>query len=248
MSDALVTETSAAVATGRGARSHTRSPAAVLAFPLDGRLPTVATTRGRIAKRALDLVVAVPLLVVLGPVLLALMALVRLTSDGPALFRQRRVGRGGEPFTVLKLRSMVVDAEDILACDDQLAAEYWSHGCKLTVDRDPRITPVGRFLRRTSLDELPQLLNVVAGTMSLVGPRPVLEDELSMLYDAAGRWAYEATKPGMTGLWQVSGRSQVTHADRARLDVRYVDTWTARADVVLLARTLPAVLRGVGAH
>jgi len=201
----------------------------------------------RAGKRLVDLAVAVPLLALAAPLLLALALAVRCTSRGPALFRQPRVGLGGRSFTLYKLRSMYVDAEERLVRDPELGDRYRRNGFKLPIDADPRVTRIGRFLRRTSLDELPQLLNVVAGSMSLVGPRPVLEVELDVLYGERSG-CYRDVKPGMTGLWQVSGRSHVTHAARAELDVQYVENWTVVGDLVLLARTVPAVLRGVGAH
>lgn len=207
----------------------------------------VRSRQGRAAKRTVDVVVALPLVVLLAPAFLLLGLWVRLTSPGPALFRQRRIGRDGEEFTLLKFRTMCIDAEDQLRRNPTLAAEYRRNGFKLAIDRDPRVTKVGRLLRRTSLDELPQLLNVLAGAMSLVGPRPVLEDELVALY-GPHRGSYEAVKPGMTGLWQVSGRSHVTHTARAELDADYISTWSFWRDVSLLVRTVPAVLRGVGAH
>jgi lipopolysaccharide/colanic/teichoic acid biosynthesis glycosyltransferase len=201
----------------------------------------------RAGKRLVDLAVAVPALALAAPLLLVLALAVRCTSRGPALFRQDRVGLGGRTFTLYKLRTMYVDAEERLVRDPELGDRYRRNGFKLPIDADPRITRIGRSLRRTSLDELPQLLNVVGGSMSLVGPRPVLEVELGALYGDRSRW-YREVKPGMTGLWQVSGRSQVTHAARAELDVEYVETWTVAGDLALLVRTVPAVLRGVGAH
>lgn len=246
MTDTLTSDERHVGVGGPGPESDAVAPGLML-LP-GGTTDLVGTRPGRIAKRTLDLVFALGLLVLLSPLLVALVVAVRLTSPGPVLFRQARVGRGGRTFTVLKFRTMVADAEERLQADPALAAEYRSHGYKLAVDRDPRITPMGRVLRRTSLDELPQLLNVVAGSMSLVGPRPVLDVELGAVYDAAGRRAYLAVRPGMTGLWQVSGRSRLTHADRVSLDVAYVHSWSLGRDLVLMVRTIPAVLRGVGAH
>jgi exopolysaccharide production protein ExoY len=209
-------------------------------FPLDRRFP-------RFLKRALDLgfsIVALPVLLVALPVL---MLLVRIDSSGPAIFRQKRVGRSGKLITVYKLRSMHADAEERLRSDPELYREYLAHGHKLPAGCDPRITRVGRFLRKSSLDELPQMVSILLGTMSLVGPRPVLPDELDVLYgDTAD--AYLAVKPGLTGLWQVSGRSHVVKRGRVELDDRYVSNWRLRSDVRIILRTVPAVLCARGAH
>jgi lipopolysaccharide/colanic/teichoic acid biosynthesis glycosyltransferase len=215
------------------------------ALDLDGL--AVRQPLRRAAKRSIDLAVGLPAFLLLAPLLGLLAIAVKVSSRGPAFFRQERVGRDGECFVLWKLRTMRVDAEAMLESDPELGAAYRSHGFKLPIDQDPRITRLGRLLRRTSLDELPQLGNVIAGSMSLVGPRPVLAEELDALYGPR-RAPYEAVKPGMTGLWQVSGRSHVTHAARAELDDQYVRSWSVRHDVALLLRTVPAVLRGVGAH
>lgn len=201
----------------------------------------------RAVKRSFDLLIGVPLLVLALPLLVVLLALVRLSSPGPVLFRQQRPGRDGRTFTIYKLRTMRVDAEQILAADAALRQEFIANGYKLPLDRDPRVTAVGRFLRRTSLDELPQLLNVVLGTMSLVGPRPVLLEQAEELF-GDDLDVYFAVKPGLTGLWQVSGRSSLTHEERARLDAAYVRCWSPMLDLKLLVRTVPAVLAARGAY
>ncbi|MCU0269499.1 MAG: sugar transferase [Acidimicrobiales bacterium] len=209
------------------------------------------------AKRVLDVVVAVLVLVLTAP-LLALAALaVRRTSPGPALFRGTRVGRFGRTFTVYKFRSMVVDA-------DQHAHEAYVRALLhdgtgdgdggsgdagadvFKVEHDPRITRVGRLLRRTSIDELPQLLNVVKGEMSLVGPRPECVYALPEYED--WHWRRFRVLPGMTGLWQVSGRACLPPREMLRLDVRYADTWTLRQDLSILVRTIPAVLAERGSQ
>lgn len=213
----------------------------------DGQPLRVQSPAGRVLKRAFDLLVGVPLLLLSLPLLALLVVLVRVTSPGPALFRQRRPGRNGDTFTIFKLRTMRVDAEELLAADATLHEEFVANGYKLPLDRDPRVTPVGRFLRRTSLDELPQLINVVLGTMSLVGPRPVLAEQAEELF-GDNIDLYFAVKPGLTGLWQVSGRSSLTHEERARLDEAYVRSWSPVLDVVLLVRTVPAVLAARGAY
>ena len=166
----------------------------------------------------------------------------KLTSRGPVFYTQERVGRGDQLITVLKLRTMWVGADQerhavIGAPDLDIAARYKS---------DPRITKVGRFLRRWSIDEMPQVVNVIAGSMSLVGPRPVLVDELPLFADADHR--RHLTKPGLTGLWQVSGRKSVDWEERMRLDLDYVEHWSPALDLVIVAKTVKAVLVGEGAY
>lgn len=198
------------------------------------------------AKRALDLVVGLILLLLLLPLLAVISALVKCTSPGPVFFRQTRVGRGGRYFSILKFRTMCVDASEVLAVDDRLRALHKEHGFKLPADEDPRVTPMGRFLRRYSLDELPQLVNVAKGQMSLVGPRPVVPEELECYGDLVE--SYLAVLPGMTGIWQVNGRSQVPYPERAEMDAQYVRDWSLSSDLFLLLRTVPALLRRHGAH
>jgi exopolysaccharide biosynthesis polyprenyl glycosylphosphotransferase len=192
------------------------------------------------AKRAFDLVGAITVLAVTWPLLLALMVWVRLHDGGPALFRQTRVGREGVEFTCLKLRSMSVDAEERLA-----ALEARDHILFKSTD-DPRVTRPGRLIRRFSLDELPQLWNVVRGEMSLVGPRPPLPSEVEQYEDDMLRRLN--VLPGMTGLWQVSGRSDLSWEDTVRLDLYYVDNWSMVQDLLILARTVTAVLASRGAY
>jgi lipopolysaccharide/colanic/teichoic acid biosynthesis glycosyltransferase len=166
---------------------------------------------------------------------------VRLTSRGPALFRQTRVGRGGREFAIWKFRSMVTGAELMPApkVND-------SDGLLFKLRADPRVTPVGRFLRRWSLDELPQLWNVVRGDMSLVGPRPPVPGEVAGYGDDVRRRLL--VKPGLTGLWQVSGRSDLPWEDYVRLDLYYVENWSVSLDLLIMGRTLLAVVRGHGAY
>ena len=194
------------------------------------------------SKRALDLVGASVLLVVLSPVFLACVIAVRASSRGPVIFRQRRVGRGGEEFTMLKFRTMI-DGADTMKQGMRQEASMSDPLFKLS--GDPRITRTGSLLRRWSLDELPQLVNVLGGTMSLVGPRPHPLDDVDR-YEAV---AYRrlALKPGLTGLWQVQGRSELNWQEALQLDMYYVETWTLAGDVVLLARTVRAVIQGRGA-
>jgi exopolysaccharide biosynthesis polyprenyl glycosylphosphotransferase len=197
----------------------------------------------RVMKVAFDYLLATALLAALSPLFLILAALVRATSRGPALFRQTRVGTDGREFTVYKFRSMVTDAEDRLS---ELAHHDEGNGVQFKIRADPRITPVGNVLRRFSLDELPQLLNVLRGNMSLVGPRPPLPSEV------AGYTGDEIrrlrVRPGMTGLWQVSGRSDLTWDESLRLDLRYVDNWSLSLDLSILWRTVRAVTQGSGAY
>ena len=193
-------------------------------------------------KRAADVVAACVLLVLLAPVLAALAALVKLTSPGPVLFVQRRIGFHCREFAMLKFRTMVDGAEQ--AQDDLAQAQAGRTFLKLA--RDPRVTPVGRFLRRTSLDELPQLLNVLRGEMSLVGPRPILLCDFDKFPKQDQLRRFSLT-PGLTGLWQVSGRSGCTDEERILLDLRYVDRWSLGLDLLILARTVPVVLSGTGA-
>jgi exopolysaccharide biosynthesis polyprenyl glycosylphosphotransferase len=195
-------------------------------------------------KGGFDRAVAALALVVLSPVLLAIAALVRCTSRGPALYRQERVGRDGRPFRMVKFRSMHVGADRRLA---ELANRNdMAQGPLFKMREDPRVTRVGKWLRRFSLDELPQLLNVLAGSMSLVGPRPPLPSEVAA-YDGVVRRRL-LVKPGLTGLWQVSGRSDLGWEDAVRLDLHYVDNWSFGLDVRLLARTVRAVVRAEGAY
>ncbi|GAC1441311.1 MAG: sugar transferase [Mycobacteriales bacterium] len=183
------------------------------------------------------------LLFLLMPLLLGIGATVVLTSRGPMIFRQMRVGRNGRQFCVWKFRSMQADAESQLQV---LAPLNECDSVLFKIRRDPRVTPVGRFLRRYSLDELPQLVNVLRGQMSLVGPRPPLPSEVER-YDGNVRRRL-LVKPGITGLWQVSGRSNLSWEDAVRLDLQYVDDWSLGLDVLVLMRTVLAVLRGSGAY
>jgi len=192
------------------------------------------------AKRAFDLVGSIAILALIWPLLLGLMLWVRLHDGGPALFRQTRVGREGSHFTCLKLRSMSMDAEERLA---QIEAR--DHVLFKSVD-DPRVTRPGKLIRRFSLDELPQLWNVVRGEMSLVGPRPPLPSEVEQYEDDMLRRLN--VLPGLTGLWQVSGRSDLSWEDTVRLDLYYVDNWSMVQDVLILARTVTAVLASRGAY
>ena len=194
-------------------------------------------------KRLLDVAVSGSALAMLSPLLLLTAVLVKLTSPGPVLFVQRRVGLNGRVFDLYKFRSMTDGAEGKLA---ELAADNEVSGPVFKMRRDPRITTVGRWLRRFSLDELPQLWNVLRGDMSLVGPRPPIPDEVRR-YE---RWQRRrlSMKPGLTCLWQVGGRSQVGFEEWMRLDLAYIDNWSLGLDIKILLRTVPAVLLARGAH
>lgn len=219
-------------------------------------LPTAATLvvarhrlalpRASAAKRLIDVVGALALLVAAAPVMLLIVLLVKL-DGGPVLFRHRRVGAAGLGFTCLKFRSMVVDADGALArmlANDPQARAEWDAEFKLR--HDPRVTRLGRFLRRSSLDELPQLFNVLAGDMSLVGPRPIVQAEIARY--GARIADYLSCRPGLTGLWQVSGRNDLTYDQRVALDSRYAREWSLRRDLAILGQTFGAVLRRAGAY
>jgi len=198
-------------------------------------------------KRMLDLgllLLSIPLIL---PILAVIAIAVRLSSPGPVLFKQRRIGRGGTMFDMLKFRSMVPNAQEALDAyllSNAEARKEWEETRKLK--NDPRITGVGRFIRRTSLDELPQLWNVFKGDMSLVGPRPIVNDEAPR-YRSSFRY-YLAARPGCTGLWQVSGRNDTTYDERVRLDTRYVSEWSMWLDLHIIFRTFGVLFRGRGAY
>ena len=199
-----------------------------------------------VTKRTLDVVVSIAAIVLLAPLGLAITLAIRLDSPGPAIFRQTRLGLGGSPFRIWKYRSMRVDAEEVLKAAPLLYRRYVENDYKLPHEEDPRVTRVGQFLRRTSLDELPQLFNVLLGDMSLVGPRPVVPDEIEH-YGAEAR-VFLAVKPGLTGHWQVNGRSEVAYPERAQLDIDYINNWGLGRDMKILAGTVSAVLRRRGAY
>ena len=193
-------------------------------------------------KRLVDVILAAAALLIIWPLLAVLGLVVRVSSAGPALFRQERIGRGMRPFTMLKLRTMVVGADRLVAgLLDKTGVDQRFY----KFQDDSRITRAGRWLRRWSLDELPQLWNVVRGDMSLVGPRPGLASEV----EAYESWqlARLAVRPGLTGAWQASGRSEVGFDDCVRMDLAYIENWSLRGDLIILAKTIPAVLRRRGA-
>lgn len=208
-----------------------------------GRLPLIQLVNpqhrplARFIRDVVDRVAGTVLLVLVSPLIGALAVAVKMDSPGPAFFRQRRIGRGGVPFEVFKLRTMVVDAEDL---KDELLARNEADGPYFKIREDPRITKLGRILRSTSLDELPQLFNVFKGEMSLVGPRPALEEEV-LRYPFWFRRRL-TVRPGVTGLWQVNGRAELTFTESMRLDLSYVEGWSPWLDIQILVRTIGVVL------
>jgi exopolysaccharide biosynthesis polyprenyl glycosylphosphotransferase len=194
-------------------------------------------------KRVIDVVGAAAVLILTLPVLVVAALAIRLGDGGPVLFRQERAGLHGRRFTILKLRTMVVDAEDRR---EALMHRNERQGAAFKIKDDPRVTRVGRLLRRTSIDELPQLVNVLRGQMSLVGPRPAPLDDVARFEP----WQLRrmSMKPGITGNWQVRARSEPDVCSWTRLDLEYIDRWSLRLDLILIVRTLPAILRGVGAY
>ncbi|MFO0633941.1 MAG: sugar transferase [Nannocystaceae bacterium] len=211
-------------------------------YPMLG-LRRVPTDEARLAvKRILDIIGSAIGLLLASPIMIATVIAIRVTSEGPILFRQVRAGRNGRKFTMLKFRSMVVDAEALRA---KLQHLNEMDGPVFKIKHDPRITSVGRFIRKTSIDELPQLLNVLMGDMSLVGPRPALPSEVEQYQPWQRRRL--SVKPGLTGLWQVSGRNQVDFEEWMQLDLRYIDTWSLWLDIKIILKTVPTVLFHKGA-
>lgn len=195
----------------------------------------------RAVKRTIDVAIAVPALVVTLPVAAMIGVAIVISSGRPVFYRSERIGRGGTPFQILKFRTMVNGTDEEIHRDETAFAAFVKNGYKLGAD-DPRITPIGRLLRRTSVDEMPQFLNVLVGEMSIVGVRPLVADELAerTRHDVA---SYQSMRPGLTGLWQVEGRARVVDHERLDLDRRYLDRWSLRLDLRILARTPAAVLR-----
>lgn len=198
-------------------------------------------------KRSMDLAIAFPVLIFTSPLLMAIYALLKIFDPGPALFTQVRIGRDGQPFVVYKFRTMRVDAEQrlqqVLSSNPSAAAE-WAKYQKLR--NDPRVTWLGRILRKSSLDELPQLLNILRGEMSVIGPRPVTSEEVARY--GADYPFYIAARPGVLGLWQVKGRNKLTYPERIALDVLYIKTWSVWQDMKIIGLAIPVVLLGLGAY
>jgi lipopolysaccharide/colanic/teichoic acid biosynthesis glycosyltransferase len=242
----------------------------VYLYPYQTKEPPDASTNGqlypdlrrktsaRLLKRALDILGSLVLLVLLAPLFVVVGVVIKLTSKGPVLFKQTRIGQFGQPFTLLKFRSMYTHANSTVheayvrafilsAKDGHTTSESLKQGGLFKLNGDPRITPLGHFLRQTSLDELPQIFNVLMGSMSLVGPRPPMAYEVACYEPWHMRRVLEA-RPGITGLWQVRGRSRTTFEEMVRLDLKYIDGWSIWVDLKLLLQTPWAVLRGEGAR
>jgi exopolysaccharide production protein ExoY len=199
-----------------------------------------------ILKRTVDVVLSALGLLLLSPLLALIAIAVKLDSPGPVFFRQKRLGLGGKPFTIYKFRSMRADAEEVLAANEELQRRYRENGFKLPEREDPRVSRLGAFLRKSSLDELPQLFNVLKGDMSLVGPRPIVVPELENYGEGAS--TFLAVRPGVTGHWQINGRSRVGYPQRALLDIEYIREWSLGSDLNILLKTVPAVIQRKGAH
>ncbi|ACI56399.1 exopolysaccharide production protein ExoY [Rhizobium leguminosarum] len=202
---------------------------------------------GRSVKRALDLLLAITALILLSPLLLLVAMIVKFSDRGPVFYSHTRIGFGGAPFGCLKFRTMKTDASAQLAellQNSAAARSEWEATRKLK--DDPRITAVGDILRRSSLDELPQLFNVLRGEMSLVGPRPITAEELPRYGEHI--WAYMAVRPGLTGHWQTSGRNDVSYEHRVSLDVHYFNNWSLGRDLIIIAKTIPALFSQRGSY
>ena len=203
--------------------------------------------KGWQGKEVFDKVFAVFFIILTLPLFLVIAALVKLTSRGPVFYKQERLGYRGKPFRILKFRTMVVDAEkvlkDYLKRNPQLREEYEKY---FKLKKDPRITPLGRILRKTSLDELPQLFNILLGNMSVVGPRPIIQEEVAKYGENAGKLF--SVKPGLTGLWQVSGRADLTYDERVKLDMEYIERQNFFLDLFIILKTVPVIFRGHGAY
>lgn len=225
-------------------KSATRS--ADSPFSTDGEVE-LSLPIGGIAKRSFDVTMAVLALVLLSPIFLMIMGLVKFTDGGKVFYGHRRIGHNGRYFKCLKFRTMVVNGDEVLRnhlATNPQAAEEWRATRKLK--NDPRVTAVGSVLRKLSLDELPQLINIIRGEMSVVGPRPVVDEELG-LYDSSAVY-YLRTRPGLTGLWQISGRNDVSYATRVAFDTQYVQNWSLFADLVIVFKTIPAVCLSRGSY
>ena len=204
--------------------------------------PGIATPLGGSSKRAVDVAIALAAIILLFPVMLMIMGLIKLTGGGSVIFAHARIGFRGRRFRCFKFCTMVADAEEMLArhlAGDQRAAQEWRETRKLR--DDPRVTFIGRLLRKSSLDEIPQLINVLRGEMSCVGPRPIVAEELQRYGPHATD--YLQARPGLTGIWQVSGRNSLDYADRVALDSHYVRNWSLWNDLVILGKTVFAVMK-----
>lgn len=224
-------------------KSATRSASS----PLFETIAAVTPPLGGVSKRSLDIVIALTALILFSPIFLMIAVLVKATDGGKIFYGHRRIGHNGQSFRCLKFRTMVENGDKVLADylkNNPEAYEEWRTTRKL--QHDPRITIVGTVLRKLSLDELPQLFNILRGEMSIVGPRPVVEDELEM-YQANASY-YLQTRPGLTGLWQVSGRNDVSYESRVAMDTHYVQNWSLLTDMLIILRTVPAVCLSRGSY
>ena len=224
-------------------KSATRSATAPFFSSSTAGAPPV----GGVSKRSFDILVALAALVLLSPIFLLIMALVKYSDGGSIFYGHRRIGYSGSTFRCLKFRTMAENGDAVLhRYLEQNPAAYDEWRATRKLQHDPRVTVVGTVLRKLSLDELPQLINILKGEMSLVGPRPVVEDELE-LYEASAVY-YLQTRPGLTGLWQVSGRNDVSYETRVAFDTHYVRNWSLVTDLVIVARTIPAVCLSRGSY
>ncbi|MCS7245226.1 MAG: exopolysaccharide biosynthesis polyprenyl glycosylphosphotransferase [candidate division WOR-3 bacterium] len=226
----------------------------ILHFSISQNLPIFETSTkfdsqiNLIIKRMFDIIFSLLVIVLLSPLYLIIAMLVKLTSRGPVFYKHKRIGKNGEVIEIYKFRTMYKNADEILRKlleQNSALREEWEKNYKLK--NDPRITPIGKFLRKFSLDELPQFLNVLKGDLSVVGPRPVVKEELEKYYGDYKKF-YLAVKPGITGLWQVSGRSNTTYEDRVKLDTIYVVNWSLWLDIVIILKTIGVVLKNEGAY
>lgn len=196
-------------------------------------------------KRAFDIGTSSVALVCLSPVFLVIAVLIKHQDGGPAFYAQTRVGKNGKLFKIYKFRSMILNADEVLRSNPELYQKYVDDGFKLPAEEDPRITKIGRFLRKTSLDEMPQFLNVLKGEMSMVGPRPIIKEELVEYGDQVDKLL--SVKPGAFGLWQASGRSNVTYPERCDVELEYVDNASAGYDLKIFFKTIISIIKTDGA-
>ncbi|KGD96350.1 sugar transferase [Rhizobium sp. YS-1r] len=225
-------------------KSATRSAGSPFSSPDQADL---AFPTGGLAKRTFDITAAALALILFSPIFLMIAALVKFSDNGPVFYGHRRIGHNGRSFRCLKFRTMAVNGDEVLRNylnANPQAAEEWRATRKLKVD--PRVTVVGTVLRKLSLDELPQLINIFRGEMSVVGPRPVVDEELN-LYDSFAAY-YLRTRPGLTGLWQISGRNDVSYETRIAFDTQYVQNWSLLGDFAIIAKTIPAVCLARGSY
>ncbi|TWF52245.1 sugar transferase [Neorhizobium alkalisoli] len=202
---------------------------------------------GGLVKRSFDVTTAACALIFFSPLFLMIMALVKMTDNGPAFYGHSRIGHNGRVFKCMKFRTMAVNGDELLRAyllNNPEAQEEWRKTRKLK--DDPRVTTVGKVLRKLSLDELPQLLNIIRGEMSVVGPRPVVDEELKV-YDSSAVY-YLRTRPGLTGLWQISGRNDVSYESRIAFDTHYVQNWSLFRDIAIIVKTIPAVCLARGSY